>query len=73
MSRSIYVRTCSRVQIEGNEYTVYGIRCVDGQDEIRDISICPELVERMLEDLNRAEVSPVHFREVIDNLLALYE
>ena len=72
MSRSIYVRTSSRALVEGKAYVVYGIRCEDGQDIVPDISTHPELVERMVEALNRCEVSPVHFREVLEDLLALY-
>lgn len=73
MSRAIYVRTSNRALIEGTEYTVYGIRCADGQEHIPDISTRAELVERIVEALNRCEVSPLHFREIVEDLLALYE
>ncbi|MCI8442047.1 MAG: hypothetical protein HFG27_05895 [Provencibacterium sp.] len=73
MSSLIYLRTSSRIQIEGSDYTVYGIVRSDGQECIEDISTCSALVERILEDLNRGEVSPLHFREVLDDLIAKYE
>ena len=72
MNRAIYVCISSRARIEGRDYTVYGIRCADGQDSIPDISTQPELVEHMVELLNRNAVSPLHFREVVADLLALY-
>lgn len=73
MSSSTYLRTSSRIKIEGIEYTVYGIALAGGQDRVDDISTFPGLVEKILNDLNHGGVSPVHFRDVLDNLIAQYE
>ena len=73
MSSLTYMRTSSLVRMEGTEYTVYGISCSNGQDCINDISTRPELVDKILEDLNRGEISPIHFRDILDDLIAKYE
>lgn len=50
-----------------------GLAAVEGDrilDELTDISIDQSLVRHMAETLTRCEVSIVHFREVVEDLLA---
>lgn len=67
------MRTSNRIHLEGMEYTVYGIARTDGQDSVADISIRADFVDRILDALNRGEVPAIHFREILDNLIAQYE
>ena len=55
------------------EFCLCGLAAVEGDrilDELTDISIDRSLVRRMAETLTRCEVSIVHFREVVEDLLA---
>lgn len=55
------------------EYLLCGLAAVEGDrilDELTDISIDRTLVRQMAETLTRFEVSIVHFREVVEDLLA---
>lgn len=60
-------------ELPTEEYTLCGIAAVeDGRklDELTDISIDRTLVQQMAETLTHYEVSIVHFREVVEDLLA---
>ena len=55
------------------EHLLCGIAAIDHDrilDELTDISIDHSLVQRMAETLTHHEVSIVHFREVVEDLLA---
>ncbi len=55
------------------EYLLCGLAAIEDDrtlDELTDISIDRSLVRHMAETLTRCEVSIVHFREVVEDLLA---
>ncbi len=55
------------------EFRLCGLAAVENDrilDELTDISIDRSLVCHMAETLTRCEVSIVHFREVVEDLLA---
>lgn len=69
-----YVLTEGTAQVGGQgEARVCGITAVEDSealDEIADISADRELVCRMADMLTRCEVSIIHFRDVVEDLLA---
>ncbi len=55
------------------DYRTHGIMVMDGDrivDEIEDVSPDGETVERWVRALNRGEASVLHFREVLEDLMA---
>lgn len=58
----------SQTNEDGAAYTAYGFRC--GECCVTDFSSVREDAERMLEVLNKNEVSPLHVYDVIEDSFA---
>lgn len=54
--------------IEGEKYTVYGIKC--GNIYINDICSSKTELEDFANKLNKSKLSAVHMREVIEDYLS---
>lgn len=55
---------------DGVSYLAYGLRC--GEFRIADFSSVKEETERLIELMNRNEVSPVHALDVIEDYLGAH-
>ena len=62
-----YKMVKSTVALEGAIHTVYGI--TNGEKTIFDISTKMDIVEKLVEILNQYNVSAVHFRDIVEDLL----
>lgn len=65
------VSTISQLPLGG--YQTHGIMAMDGDrivDEIEDVSLDGETVERWVRALNHGKASLLHFREVLEDLMA---
>lgn len=69
---TVYQAICTKVIIEGNTYTVYGIQMLSGKpghyfvvDEIQDITVQADQICQMVDLFNYEKVSAVHFRDVV--------
>ena len=63
----LYRRTMSRMTIEGQNYTTYGIAGKNLYFE--DISTDPELVSDIVQKINDAGLQECHLLEVIEDFL----
>jgi len=69
---NIYKLTINNITIEGITAKSYGIKCSPQNTapvQITDISTDRDKVERLVEIMNRLEVSPVHFEDIIEDEL----
>ena len=57
----------SVVKIEGKMHTVYGI--TNGEETIFDVSTKIDVVKKLVDVLNQNNVSDVHFRDIVEDLL----
>lgn len=62
------LQTTNKTNEDGVSYTAYGFTC--GECCVSDFSSVREDAERMLEILNKNEVSPLHVYDVIEDSLA---
>ena len=64
----------SRENGEEGPYMSYGIRAVCGEEtlaSIEDISTDPQALAGLVDRMNSGNLSPVHFRDVIEDFLTL--
>ena len=60
------------VNPEIGQYRTYGIMSAsaDGELRISDVSLCKDKLEDIVGKLNMYELSPVHIRDVVEDILA---
>lgn len=65
----MYFLTKTRVCVEGEEYTVYGMKF---NEDLRfdDISEGKGSVSTLVEDCNKYQLEPIHMLDVIEDFLA---
>ncbi|MBO5287246.1 MAG: hypothetical protein J6B34_03895 [Clostridia bacterium] len=64
----MYQITTKTVLIDGKDVIIYGIK--NDYDEISNISTRLDFVEKLVFTLNAKNVSPTHFRYVVEDLIA---
>ena len=77
MEKTVYGLLCSRLTFPGGVRDTYGIalceqsagECVILASAV-DLTCDRAVAERLVETCNRLDLSPVHFREVIEDFLA---
>lgn len=62
-----YRRTTSEIKIDGKNYTTYGI--AGDSIAVEDVSTDPEVVDRIVREINKAELQECHLLEVIEDFL----
>ncbi len=67
-----YQLVTAEKSLNGQNYVCYGIRliCAGTEVTVEDLSLDREEVEELVALCNRLELSPVHFRDVIEDFLA---
>lgn len=60
---------------EMGDYQSYGVRVTgpDYEDVIHDVSLYEDVVARMTEYFNRHQLSPVHMRDAVEDMLLIFK
>lgn len=53
---------------DGEGYTGYGVEC--GECSVDDITSEQTVIEKLADELNRYEASPLHIWDIVENFLA---
>lgn len=70
-SHAVYELLMTENVLEERSYCCYGIKlCYAGTEVcVEDLSLNKEAVEELIEKCNRLQLSPLHFRDVLEDFL----
>ena len=71
ISCGTYELLITEKSLDGRQYRTYGIRLFYAGTEVsvEDLSLNREVVEELVERCNRLQLSPIHFKDVLEDFL----